>query len=358
MRIAVLVSGGVDSSLALRLLHDQGYDVTAFYVKIWLEDELSFLGDCPWQEDLAYVQALCQQLNVPLRVIPLQRAYWDRVVTYTMNEVRAGRTPNPDVLCNTYIKFGAFYDVVGNEFDYIATGHYARTIQHSHYIGLHQAPDPVKDQTYFLSYLTQQQVTRVWFPVGDYRKDEVRQLAETYDLPSKHRKDSQGICFLGKVHFRDFLAYHVGTRSGMLVEYETGIKKGEHNGFWFYTIGQRRGIGLPHGPWYVVDKDTDANIVYISRNYYAHDKQRHQFDMTSCNWIEGSEPTQKRVSVKLRHGPDKHTADLTPVGKDHFRVYLHERDQGIAPGQFAVVYHNEECLGAGVITERSYASTQ
>jgi len=350
MRIAVLVSGGVDSSLALRLLKEQGYDVTAFYVKIWLEDELAFLGDCPWQEDLEYAQAICDQIDVPLRVIPLQRAYWDRVVAYTINEVKHGRTPNPDIMCNTDIKFGAFYDAIGDEFDYIATGHYARTQDSHDYVRLLQAPDAVKDQTYFLSYLTQEQLKRVWFPIGIYDKDRVRELAHTYDIPSKNRKDSQGICFLGQFKFSDFLYHHLGTQKGDLIEYETGTKMSEHNGFWYYTIGQRRGIGLPHGPWYVVDKDTQANIVYVSRNYYAADKKRDTFDIIDCNWITGHPPRDRTVQVKMRHGPERHEGCCDYVADGRYRITLADRDQGIAPGQFAVLYRGDECIGAGRIT--------
>ena len=350
MRIAVLVSGGVDSSLSLRLLHEQGYDVTAFYLKIWLEDELSFLGDCPWEEDLAYVRSLCEQLNVPLRVIPLQRAYWDRVVSYTINEVKKGRTPNPDILCNSHVKFGAFYNAIGEEFDYVATGHYAKTEQGPGYVRLLQAPDPVKDQTYFLSYLTQRQLERAWFPIGAYDKLRVRELAHEYDIPSKNRKDSQGICFLGKFKFRDFLYYHVGKQRGPLIEYETGSIKGYHNGFWYYTIGQRQGIGLSHGPWYVVAKDTNENIVYISRAYYARDKKRDSCDIVNCNWIAGVAPTEGPVSVKLRHGAEQHRGTLAYRGSDTYRITLAGRDQGIAPGQYAVCYRDTECIGAGMIT--------
>ena len=350
MRIAVLVSGGVDSSLALRLLHEQGYDVTAFYLKIWLEDELSFLGNCPWEDDLAYVRSLCDQLQVPLQVVPLQRAYWDRVVAYTVNEVKSGRTPNPDILCNSHVKFGAFFDAIGDTFDYVATGHYAQTRDNQDYVQLLQAPDPVKDQTYFLSYLNQKQLKRAWFPIGQYDKARVRELAHVYDIPSKNRKDSQGICFLGNFKFSDFLYHHVGEQRGDLIEYETGAHKGHHNGFWFYTIGQRRGIGLPHGPWYVVDKDTGNNIVYISRNYYADDKKRDTFDIIQCNWISGAEPADGQVRVKLRHGPDIHDGTLTRVDDDRYRITLSNRDQGIAPGQYAVCYRGHECIGAGMMT--------
>ena len=204
MNIAVLVSGGVDSSVALRLLQDQGHTVTAFYLKIWLEDELSFLGDCPWEQDLAYVRQVCEQADVPLHVISLQKEYWDIVVSYVIAEVKAGRTPNPDILCNSRIKFGAFLDKIGDEFDAIASGHYAAIKEISGKKLLYAAPDAIKDQTYFLSHLNSAQLNKVLFPLGNFNKAEVRELAQKYDLPNKERKDSQGICFLGKLKYDEF----------------------------------------------------------------------------------------------------------------------------------------------------------
>lgn len=361
MKIAVLVSGGVDSSVALRLLHDQGHDITAFYLKIWLEDELAYLGDCPWEEDLEYVRAVCAQINVPLEVMPLQRAYWDRVVSYTIAEIKAGRTPNPDIMCNLQVKFGAFYDAIGDRFEKIATGHYAQVsysaeaskdgAERDGLFHLLCAPDPVKDQTYFLSQLTQQQLSKALFPIGHLAKPEVRALAQRYDLPNKDRKDSQGICFLGKLKFREFVEHHVGTNKGPLVEFETHKVVGEHDGFWFYTIGQRQGIGLSGGPWYVVAKDPVKNIIFISTKYHEDDKPRDQFNVAAVNWITGYEPNKSGVEVKMRHGPKKYTCRLGKGahGSDVWHVHLNEHDQGIAPGQFAVFYDGEECLGGGVI---------
>lgn len=354
MKCAVLLSGGVDSSVALALLKAQGIDVTAFYLKIWLEDELSFLGDCPWQEDLSFVQAVCAQQGVPFEVVPLQRAYWDRVVSHTIAEIRAGRTPNPDILCNQRVKFGAFFDVIGNNFDKVATGHYARVAQSDGLTDglthLLMSPDPIKDQTYFLSFLSQEQLSRAMFPIGEFEKTSVRALAERFDLPTKGRKDSQGICFLGKISFNDFIKYHLGEKPGNLVEFETGKKVGEHQGFWFYTIGQRQGIGLSGGPWYVVAKDIDANTVFISRSYYAPDKTRNSCVIGGCNWIVGKQPVGEPIMVKLRHGPQRYHAELSAIGEDRYQVtLLAENDHGIAAGQYAVVYQGDECLGGGVI---------
>lgn len=352
MKIAVLVSGGVDSSVALYLLKQQGYDVTAFYLKIWLEDELSFLGDCPWEQDLVYVRAVCEQLDVPLRVISLQKEYHNQVVSYTVNEVRHGRTPNPDILCNQRIKFGMFWDKVGKEFDKVATGHYAQVIEDKDgKVHLFCAPDEVKDQTYFLSHLSQEQLRKALFPIGHLSKPEVRDLAERFNLLNKHRKDSQGICFLGKLKFRDFIAHYLGTQRGDLIEYETGIKQGEHDGFWFYTIGQRQGIGLAGGPWYVVAKSWKKNVVYISRHYYTPEKYRDVFFMEDCNWITGSRPSKQMLAVKMRHGKHAYACTIDFLPDNRVKVQLGARDQGIAPGQFAVLYDNRECLGGGIIAE-------
>src|SRR3990167_3405102 len=268
MKIAVLVSGGVDSSVALRLLREQGYDLTAFYIKIWLEDELAFLGNCPWQEDLYFVEKVCAQVNVPLEVISLQKEYWEKVVQYTISEVKSGRTPNPDILCNSRIKFGTFLEKIGIDYDKVATGHYALIENLDNRFNLKMSPDLVKDQTYFLSHLTQEQLSKVMFPIGHLEKNEVRQLAQEFDLPNKDRKDSQGICFLGKLKFSEFVKHHMGEQEGPLIEVETGKQLATHKGFWFYTIGQRQGLGLSGGPWYVVAKNPMNNTVFISRDYY------------------------------------------------------------------------------------------
>lgn len=354
MKIAVLVSGGVDSSVALKLLKDQGHDITAFYLKIWLEDELSYLGDCPWEEDLAYVRAVCEQLNVPLEVVSLQKEYWDQVVTYTVAEARAGRTPNPDILCNQRIKFGAFFDKIDKSYDKVASGHYAQVKFANGKYQLHKGPDPIKDQTYFLSHLSQEQLSRVLFPIGSLDKAHVRALAEQFNLPTKGRKDSQGICFLGKLSFREFLKYYLEEKPGDLVEIETDEVVGTHKGYWFYTLGQRQGLGLPGGPWYVVDKDINTNKVYISRNYYSQEKKRDSFSVGNCNWIANAKPEKSELGIKIRHGKTITPARVTINTDNTVSVKLAERDQGIAPGQFAVFYDGDRCLGSGIIQFNSF----
>ena len=348
MKIAILLSGGVDSSVALKLLQAEGHDLTAFYLKIWLEDELSYLGDCPWEEDLKYAQDLCEQLDVPLKICSMQTQYWEKLVAYTLAEVKAGRTPNPDVLCNQFIKFGLFFDKIEIPFDKVATGHYAQVKEIDGIFHLYQSPDNVKDQTYFLSRLNQKQLYRAMFPIGHLAKQQVRDLAKKYDLPTQKRKDSQGICFLGKFKFDEFLSHHLDKKEGGIIEYETGNVLGKHQGFWFHTIGQRRGLRLSGGPWYVVAKDVEKNIVYASRSYYDLAKKRDELLVGNLNWIIGSPPEEHDLFVKLRHGPELNKCSIE-IHKDKVHVKLKDRDQGIAPGQFAVFYDKGECLGSGVI---------
>ncbi len=349
MKIAALVSGGVDSSVALALLKDAGHDVTAFYLKIWLEDEVVHLGDCAWEEDLEFVEATCKQLNVPLNVISLQREYWDTVVAETIAEVKQGLTPNPDIWCNEKIKFGSFYQKIPAEYEKVATGHYAQVEEQSGSFWLKSAPDAVKDQTYFLSRLSQNQLQRAMFPIGHLAKSEVRALAEKYRLPSRNRPDSQGICFLGKFKFRDFLRAHVGESVGDIVEIETQKVLGTHEGFWFYTIGQRQGLGLSGGPWFVVAKDTGKNMVFVSRQE-PNSIGRKEFEIQNCNWIS-TPPDSGVYQIKLRHGPSFVEGILEHFSATSAKILLSKPDANLAPGQSAVVYCDGYCLGGGIIRE-------
>lgn len=355
MKIAVLVSGGVDSSVALKSLKDQGHDLTAFYIKIWLEDELSFLGNCPWEEDLSYVRQICEAEKIPFEIIPLQKEYFDTVVNYTLKEVKAGRTPNPDIMCNNRIKFDLAVQKISPDFEKIATGHYAQIAQKSGRYFLKCSPDSVKDQTYFLSNLRQDQLARLTFPIGHLKKEQVRKLAKKYNLPNQNRKDSQGICFLGKVSYNKFIKHYLGTKKGDIIEYETGKKMWEHDGYWFYTAGQRKGIGIggvkgsKGEPFYVVDKNCEENIVYVSNNYHEKNKHRSELKVSDLNWFSGEAPTKQKLTVKLRHGEHFYKCKILDLTCEHAALKLDADDQGIAPGQFAAFYDGEICLGSGVI---------
>ncbi|GBD89129.1 tRNA-specific 2-thiouridylase MnmA [bacterium BMS3Abin03] len=348
MKIAVLLSGGVDSSVALRLLKDNGHDLTAFYLKIWLQDEFSFLGDCPWEEDLKYARAVCKQANVPLKILSLQEEYWDTVVTYTIEEIKEGRTPNPDIFCNSLIKFGQFYEKIDASFEKVASGHYARVEEINGKYILKRSPDPVKDQTYFLAYLTQAQLSRTLFPIGKFNKVKIRELAHHFNLPNMDRKDSQGICFLGQVKFSEFIKHHLGEIEGAIIDIDTNRVMGKHPGYYYYTIGQRSGLGLGGGPWYVVKKDVKNNIVYISQENKAI-REQDEFNVGKFNWISGSPPHKKELGVKIRHGANMYDCMVEWLDDAKATVKLDKPDKGIAPGQFAVFYDDDVCLGGGVI---------
>jgi tRNA-specific 2-thiouridylase len=350
MKIAVLLSGGVDSSVALRLLKDQGHDITAFYLKIWLQDEFSFLGECPWEEDLKYARAVCKQAEVSLEIISLQNEYWDTVVNYTIEEVKEGRTPNPDVYCNSLIKFGEFYAKIDSSFEKVASGHYAQVDEVNGNYKLVRSPDPVKDQTYFLAYLSQQQLSRALFPIGKFMKMQIRELAKKYQLPTMERKDSQGICFLGQVRFKEFIKHHLGEIEGEIIDTDTKTVMGRHPGYYYYTIGQRSGLGLGGGPWYVVKKNAAKNIVFISRENKA-ERERDEFNVGKFNWISLEPPQKKELTVKIRHGEHLYNCKVAWLNDDKAKVKIDNPDKGIAPGQFAVFYDDDICLGGGVILQ-------
>ena len=350
MKIAVLLSGGVDSSVALQLLVHQGaHQLTAYYLKVWLEDEVAYLGDCPWEEDLKYARAVCDQVGVPLEIVSLQSEYLKLVVAHALDELRAGRTPSPDIFCNRRIKFGAFLDRV-SDIDCVASGHYA-CIDHADGLAiLRRSPDPVKDQTYFLSRLTQEQLQRARFPIGHLHKAQVRALANEFDLPTRGRKDSQGICFLGKIPYRDFIEFHLGIQPGDITDADTGQTLGQHRGYWFHTIGQRYGLGLSGGPWYVVGKDIERNAIIVTHADHRAAHRRDFFEVRDLNWI-ANEPQGHDLQVRLRHGPELIDCRLRDYGTAGLGVELAQPDAGIAPGQHAVFYDREICLGGGIIVE-------
>ena len=353
MEIAALLSGGVDSSVVVHLLCEQGYKPALFYIKIGM-DGAEYM-DCSAEEDIELSTATARKYGLSLEVVDLHREYWENVATYAIDKVRQGLTPNPDVMCNKLIKFGCFEQRVGKDFDFTATGHYATTLRRDGKIWLGTAKDPVKDQTDFLAQIDYLQVSKLMFPIGGLMKREVREIANKAGLPSAGRKDSQGICFLGKINYNDFVRRFLGEREGAIVELETGKKLGTHRGYWFHTIGQRKGLGLSGGPWFVVKKDIEENIIYVSRGYGVETQYGNEFRMRDFHFIT-DDPWKERagevdITFKIRHTPEFTKGKLIREGEKRFRILSSEKLQGIAPGQFGVIYDEEAkvCVGSGEI---------
>ena len=371
MTIAALVSGGVDSSVVVHQLKEQGYDPTLFYIRIGMEEAEGYI-DCPAEEDIEITSFIAKKYGCRFEEVNLHKEYWDNVVSYTIESVRKGLTPNPDVMCNKLIKFGAFEQRCGKDFDRIATGHYARieklklkseisrerALQHSDnsnfqfstFTFLATAKDPVKDQTDFLSQLSYTQISKLMFPIGGMMKSEVRDIAHAAHLPSADRKDSQGICFLGKINYNDFLRRYLGEREGKIVELETGKILGTHRGYWFHTIGQRKGLFLSGGPWFVVKKDIDENVLYVSQGYdpdaqYGNRVDLLDFHYLSCPLWEEQLNAGNPVDVKfkIRHTPDFAQGHLIRT-EQGVSILSDQRIQGIAPGQYATIYDNDAHL--------------
>ena len=353
MKTAVLISGGVDSAVVVHRLVEQGEDLHLFYIRIGMDNDE---GDCSAEEDIEMCTLIARRYGLPLDVVSLHEEYWDHVMEYALRTVKAGLTPNPDMMCNRMIKFGFFEERWGKDFDQTATGHYATTEVIDGVKYLATAVDPVKDQTDFLAQITYEQLKHVIFPIGNLPKEEVRRIAEDAHLPNAHRRDSQGICFLGQIDYNDFIRRHLGERPGPIIELETGRKLGEHRGFWFHTIGQRKGLGLSGGPWYVVRKNVDENVIYVSNGYgtdkqYGRTLRLDEMHFISGNpWKDVDGPVD--IMFKNRHTPHIMRGKFTRINDRQWVIESEEDVQGIAPGQFAVVYDPQGhlCYGSGVIS--------
>lgn len=356
MKIAVLISGGVDSAVVVHKLFKEGHDLHLYYIRIGMDNGE---GDCSAEEDIEMCRLIARKYGLPLEVVSLHEEYWDHVMRYTLRTVKEGRTPHPDMMCNKIIKFGYFEERWGHLYDKTATGHYARVIERDGKYWLGTAPDPVKDQTDFLAQLNYEQLSHIIFPLGDMTKEEVRELAHEANLPNATRKDSQGICFLGKINYRDFIERHLGTRPGPVIEIETGRKIGEHRGYWFHTIGQRKGLGLGGGPWFVVGKNVQDNILYVSHGYDTPRQYGRSIIFAEPDWITASPlpegAIETPVSFKTRHTPDFATGILRRLDDSRWELISDTDVQGIAPGQFAIVYSPERdiCFGSGMIVDKT-----
>lgn len=353
MKIAVLISGGVDSAVVVHKLFSEGHDLHLFYIRISNDNGE---GECSYEEDIEMCRLISSKYNLPLTEVSLHEEYWQYVMDYALKTVKKGLTPHPDMMCNKIIKFGFFEEKWGKEFDKTATGHYASIIHDDQGYYLATAQDPVKDQTDFLAQLTQEQLSHLLFPLGDIPKSEVRLLAKEANLPNANRKDSQGICFLGKINYKDFIKRHLGELPGEVIEIETGKKIGTHSGYWFYTIGQRKGLGLGGGPWFVVKKDIQKNIIYVSKGYDTPLQYGRIIKLAQPNWInkspfiDGNKETD--ISFKIRHTPEFFSGHLTMLDDGDSMILKSDQDvQGIAPGQYAIFYtpDNKICMGSALI---------
>ena len=339
--------------MVVHQLKEQGEDLHLFYIRIGMDNDE---GDCSAEEDIEMCTLIAHRYGLPLEVVSLHEEYWDHVMEYALRTVKAGLTPNPDMMCNRMIKFGFFEQRWGKDFDMTATGHYATTRVIDGVKYLATAVDPVKDQTDFLAQITYEQLCHVMFPIGNMPKEEVRRIAEEVRLPNAHRRDSQGICFLGQIDYNDFIRRHLGERPGPIIELETGRKLGEHRGYWFHTIGQRKGLGLSGGPWYVVRKNVDDNVIYVSNGYGTAKQYGRTLNLDEMHFISGNpwEGVDGPVDImfKNRHTPHIMRGKFTRTGDRQWVIESEEDVQGIAPGQFAVVYdaQGQLCYGSGIIT--------
>lgn len=352
MSVCCLISGGVDSAVAVHMLCEQGVRPDLYYIKIGDGPEGEW--NCTAEEDWEMASAVARRYDLHLELIDLQRDYWERVVGYVVERLRQGLTPNSDVMCNKLIKFGCFEERAGKDYDRIATGHYARTEQdEAGRTWLCTSPDAVKDQTDFLAQLDGHVIRKAMFPIGALPKEEVRRLAEEHHLAPAHRRDSQGICFLGKVQFAELARRYLGERKGIVVERETGNVIGSHNGYWFYTIGQRKGLGFGGGPWYVVKKDIRRNIIYVSRGFQTQAAYTTRIPLANPNFITiipFPDDGEYDLTFKVRHTPDFTPGKLLVRG-GHYTVHAAAPVQGVAPGQFCTLYDtsHHRCFGSAEI---------
>ncbi len=336
------MSGGVDSSVSAILLQEQGYKVVGVYMKNWSKDLPGM--KCPWAEDLADAKRVAVKLGIDFEVFDFEQQYKAKVVDYMLAEFKAGRTPNPDIMCNQEIKFKLFFDeCLKRGADYIATGHYAKSENGK----LKLAKDTNKDQTYFLYRISKQAVEKTIFPLADLRKPEVKELAAKHNLANAYKKESMGVCFVGDVGMKDFLREYIDLKPGEIREQETEKILGYHDGAVFYTIGQRHGLYIGGGlPYYVVAKDLDKNIVYVSKNLNATDLWTKEIKLENLFFRDQNDlPKDGKILVRLRH-----RALLIPATLKNNTVYLEEEVKRIAPGQSIVFYDKDTCLGGGIVS--------
>ena len=369
-KVLLGLSGGVDSAVAAHLLLKQGYDVTGCFMRNW--DALAegdYLGNptinnsqCPQEKDYDDAVAVAKKLGIRFIRIDYIKEYWDNVFSYLIREYECGRTPNPDIFCNKYIKFGPFLKYAReNGYDYIAMGHYAKRVDKDGKAYLAKCYDQNKDQTYFLSQIDQSQVSFCLFPLGDIDKTEVREIAHSLDLESvMDKKDSTGVCFIGERNFKEFLKNYIPAQNGDIVDIETGRVIGHHEGAMYYTIGQRKGLGIggirgeEAKGWFVVKKDIKKNIVYCTSGDESDWLLSDSCTITNLNWITDLPTLNKVIGAKFRYRQPDNEVKIVELGDNYAKIEFVNPIKAVTPGQAAVFYDDGICLGGGLIDKVYY----
>lgn len=344
--IVVGMSGGVDSSVTAFLLKEQGYRVIGLFMKNWEEDE-----QCPAAADYEDVVAVCSHIGIPHYSVNFSKEYWDKVFSRCLKEYEAGYTPNPDILCNQEIKFKVFFEkALELGADYLATGHYCRKVKQGDRWCLARGKDSNKDQSYFLYTMQEKILERVLFPIGELEKSEVRRIAETAQLATARKKDSTGICFIGKRDFKDFLTQYIPNRPGRF-ETLSGENVGEHDGIAYYTIGQRKGLKLGGAgdPWYVVGKDVPRNVVLVERGDFHPALFTQELSAKETTWVGERPHFPYRCTAKIRYRSEDVVCEILRQGGDQIWVRFDETQKAITPRQSIVFYDGEICLGGAII---------
>ena len=357
--IVVGMSGGVDSSVTALLLLEQGHQVTGLFMKNWEEDDGTEY--CTAMQDLADAQQVCDTLGIELKTVNFANEYWDEVFEVFLSEFKAGRTPNPDILCNKYVKFKAFLDYAIEDLgaDKIATGHYARINERDGEYFLLKGLDPDKEQSYFLYTLKQHELAQTLFPIGHLHKKEIRRLAQQAGFDNCRKKDSTGICFIGERKFKEFLQRYLPAQPGEMRSPE-GQLIGKHQGLMYYTLGQRQGLGIggvkdaPDEPWYVLDKDLENNVLIVGQGHDHPLMLHNTLEAGNLDWCNNKPLTQAiECAAKTRYRQADQPCRVKPLGEDRCRVVFNEPQRAITPGQSVVFYQGEVCLGGGIIESRT-----